>query len=91
MCRSIKKLRDRDERAGDTEIWEAALQFVRKISGYRVPSSANQEAFDNAVEEIADASRHLLDKLVHRDAGVPPHRVGPSGSPEVPGARSGRR
>jgi hypothetical protein len=64
MCRSIKTLRRADEPATDDEIHAAALQFVRKISGYRQPSRANQEVFDAAVEEIATVSRALLDSLV---------------------------
>ena len=63
MCRSIKTLRRPDEAATDDEIQAAALQFVRKVSGYRAPSKANTEAFDAAVEEIALASRRLLDSL----------------------------
>ena len=46
------------------EIQEAALQFVRKISGYRVPSKANEEAFDQAVQDIAEVSSRLLESLV---------------------------
>ena len=61
MCRSIKKLRREDDPATDEEIREAALQFVRKVSGYRVPAKRNAVAFDSAVEEIASASRRLLD------------------------------
>jgi hypothetical protein len=60
MCRSIKTLRRPDEPATDEEIRAAALQFVRKVSGYRQPSRANAEAFDAAVEEIAESSRRLL-------------------------------
>lgn len=60
MCRSIVRLRDRDEIAEDEEIRAAALQFVRKISGYRAPARRNEEAFDAAVEEISAASRRLL-------------------------------
>jgi hypothetical protein len=56
MCRSIKTLRRAAEPATDDEIRAAALQFVRKVSGYRDPSRLNREAFDNAVEEIASAS-----------------------------------
>lgn len=63
MCRSIKTLRIHDERVTDEEIEAAALQFVRKISGFRHPSKANQEVFDRAVHEIAHASQHLLDNL----------------------------
>ena len=63
MCRSIKTLRRADEPATDDEIHAAALQFVRKVSGYRQPSQRNTEAFDSAVGEIADASRRLLEAL----------------------------
>jgi hypothetical protein len=63
MCRSIKVLRRPEQAATPDEIAQAALQFVRKISGYHKPSKANQEAFDNAVREIADASQRLLDKV----------------------------
>ncbi len=63
MCRSIKTLRRTSEPASDEEIAAAALQFVRKVSGYRKPSRANEEAFDGAVDEIAAASRRLLDSL----------------------------
>lgn len=62
MCRSIKKLRG-EETVTEEEVKEAALQFVRKISGYRVPSKANAEAFERAVSEIGEASRRLLDGL----------------------------
>jgi hypothetical protein len=64
MCRSIKVLRAGEVPASDEEIHAAALQFVRKVSGYRKPSIANQEAFDEAVDEIAEASRRLLGSLV---------------------------
>ena len=64
MCRSIKVLRKPGApRASAEELNAAALQFVRKISGYRQPSQANQEVFDLAVAEVADASRRLLDSL----------------------------
>jgi hypothetical protein len=63
MCRSIKTLRRADEPATEEEISAAALQFVRKVSGYRQPSQRNAEAFDAAVDEIAEASRRLLDAL----------------------------
>ena len=63
MCRSIKKLRNADRPATDEEIREAALQFVRKISGYRKPSKANEAVFDEAVEDIAVVSRRMLDSL----------------------------
>lgn len=63
MCRSIITLRRPDQYPTDDEVHAAALQFVRKISGYRVPSKKNEEAFNDAVEEIAHASRHLLDAV----------------------------
>lgn len=59
MCRSIKQLR-RPEPADENEIREAARQFVRKVSGYRAPSKRNAEAFDLAVDEVADSTRRLL-------------------------------
>ncbi len=66
MCRSIKTLRRPDAPATDDELHAAALQFVRKISGYRRPSRANEQAFNQAVNEIALTSRALLDTLVTR-------------------------
>jgi len=63
MCRSIKQLRQPQQPATETEIHAAALQFVRKVSGYRAPSRANQAAFDAAVEAIAAATRDLLEQL----------------------------
>lgn len=66
MCRSIKTLRDAETPATDEEVEAAALQFVRKISGFRKPSKANQAAFDRAVEQIAADSKELLDSLVSR-------------------------
>ena len=63
MCRSIKQLRRTDEAATEEEIQAAALQFVRKISGFRTPSRANEEAFNEAVSEIAAASQVLLDSV----------------------------
>jgi hypothetical protein len=60
MCRSIKTLRRPDEPATDEEIQAAALQFVRKVSGYRAPSRANTEAFERAVDEVSEASKRLL-------------------------------
>lgn len=63
MCRSIKVLRDGAEPAGDAEIDAAALQFVRKVSGYRQPSRANAAAFNAAVADVADASRRLLEAV----------------------------
>ena len=63
MCRSIKQLRKRNEIATDEEVIAAALQFVRKISGYRQPSGKNEGAFSSAVDEIAFASRRLLEEI----------------------------
>ena len=66
MCRSIKLLRAADVTPSDSDIRAAALQFVRKISGYRHPSQANLDAFETAVEEIAAASGKLLASLKHQ-------------------------
>lgn len=66
MCRSIKTLRNPEMVITDEEIEAAALQFVRKISGYRKPSRANERAFDQAVREVSRSSRRLLDGLVVR-------------------------
>jgi hypothetical protein len=63
MCRSIKTLRRPAEPATDEEIRAAALQFVRKVSGFRQPSTRNTAAFDAAVDEVEDACRKLLDSL----------------------------
>jgi hypothetical protein len=63
MCRSIKRLREGTVPASEQEIREAALQFVRKISGYRVPAKHNERVFDAAVDEIATASERLLTSL----------------------------
>jgi len=68
MCRSIKPLRMPDRKATDQEISEAALQYVRKVSGYRKPSRANQVAFDRAVNEIAQATEKLLSQLKTKQA-----------------------
>jgi hypothetical protein len=64
MCRSIKTLRRADQPATEQEISEAALQYVRKVSGYRAPAKRNADAFDTAVREITEASQKLLDSLV---------------------------
>ena len=63
MCRSIKVLRRKGETATTEEIRAAALQFVRKVSGYRAPSKANEEVFQAAVDEVAEASQRLLESL----------------------------
>jgi len=66
MCRSIKVLRKPGPQVTQEEVTAAALQFVRKISGYHKPSQANQVAFDKAVAEIAAASDRLLASLSQR-------------------------
>lgn len=63
MCRSIKPLRNMDHPVTEQEIQEAALQYIRKVSGYRKPSKANQDAFDAAIAEVADATRKMLGTL----------------------------
>jgi hypothetical protein len=63
MCRSIKTLRRVDQPATPEEIQAAALQYVRKLSGYRAPSRKNARAFDAAVAEVAAATGRLLDAL----------------------------
>ena len=66
MCRSIKTLRGADPPADADDAHAAALQFVRKISGYRAPSKANQSAFDAAVQEVTAATTRLLEGLQQR-------------------------
>ena len=63
MCRSIKVLRKPGQSATAEELDGAALQFVRKISGFRKPSQANQQAFERAVREISASSERLLKAL----------------------------
>lgn len=63
MCRSIKQLRNSEIPATEEEIRSAALQFVRKVSGYRKPSKANEAAFEMAVEEVAKATEKLINSL----------------------------
>ncbi|HSM38041.1 MAG TPA: DUF2277 domain-containing protein [Candidatus Limnocylindrales bacterium] len=63
MCRSIKTLRTLDVPAGEDDVRAAALQYVRKVSGYRKPSPANEPAFNAAVAEVAAASQRLLDAV----------------------------
>jgi hypothetical protein len=63
MCRSIKQLRRSDEAATTGEIEAAALQFIRKVSGYRAPSARNADAFDAAVRDVTASSRRLLESL----------------------------
>ncbi len=68
MCRSIKTLRRDDAPPTDEEIQAAALQFVRKISGYRKPSLMNEQVFNAAVDDIAAVSRDMLASLKTRAA-----------------------
>jgi len=63
MCRSIKQLRNSEIPATEEEIRAAALQFVRKVSGYRKPSKVNEAAFERAVEEVAESTRKLISSL----------------------------
>jgi len=64
MCRNIRTLHNFDPPAHNEEIYAAALQYVRKVSGSTKPSKANAEAFDRAVDEIAHVTAHLLEDLV---------------------------
>ena len=66
MCRSIKRLREGEVPAGEDEIREAALQYVRKVSGFRAPSKRHEEAFNAAVDDVAEASRRLLESVTAR-------------------------
>ena len=63
MCRNIRPLFNFEPPAGDEEIRASALQFVRKLSGFAMPSHANAEAFERAVDEVADAARKLIASL----------------------------
>ncbi|MEQ1806458.1 MAG: DUF2277 domain-containing protein [Burkholderiaceae bacterium] len=64
MCRNIKTLFNFEPAATELEIRDASLQFVRKLSGFNVPSKANAQAFDRAVDEVAAAARTLIASLV---------------------------
>ncbi|HWO77565.1 MAG TPA: DUF2277 domain-containing protein [Bacillus sp. (in: firmicutes)] len=63
MCRNIRTLFNFDPKATDQEIDAAALQYVRKISGFQKPSKANEEAFNRAIQEVAIATKKLLESL----------------------------
>lgn len=63
MCRSIKRLRGPDGVAGDEAVREAALQYVRKVSGFRAPSRRNADAFERAVAEVVGTTRRLLEAV----------------------------
>ncbi len=64
MCRNIRALHNFEPAATEDEVHDAALQYVRKISGFTKPSQANAEAFERAVEEVAQVSAKLLSELV---------------------------
>ena len=66
MCRNIRKLRQPDQLPTEQEVKDAALQFVRKVSGYRKPSRVNERAFDDAVNDIAAVTRQLFENLEAR-------------------------
>jgi hypothetical protein len=68
MCRNIKRLRRPDEEPTEQELHDAALQFVRKISGFNTPSRANETAFNDAVQEVAAAGDKLFRSLQVRGA-----------------------
>jgi len=82
MCRSIQTLYNLEPPATDDEVRAASLQFVRKLSGYRKPSRANEAAFERAVEDIARAASELLEAL---------ETAGPARSRELARARALRR
>ena len=63
MCRNIKTLFNFDPPASEEEIRAASLQFVRKLSGFHKPSQANEPAFNQAIDQVADAARRLIDSL----------------------------
>ena len=80
MCRSIKVLRRAGQTVTGEELNAAALQFVRKISGFHKPSKANQAVFDRGVEEVAAASQRLLEALGESKSGF--RGTGPRGHPD---------
>ena len=82
MCRNIRTLFNFEPPATDAEIRDAALQFVRKLSGFTRPSKANEAAFERAVEEVADAARRLVDSL---------HTASPPRDREVEAAKARAR
>lgn len=88
MCRSIKTLREPyAEQVTSEDVRAAALQYVRKISGFRAPAAHNAEAFNTAVEAVAQATAHLLDRLEVRAA---PARGGASSGAAAGQSRSSR-
>ena len=70
MCRSIQTLRRVEPAPTQAEIQAAALQYVRKISGYRKPSRANQAVFEHAVQQVTEATQALLDGLVGKEGSA---------------------
>jgi hypothetical protein len=92
MCRNIKTLFNFEPPASELEIRDASLQFVRKLSGFTVPSKANQAAFDEAVEQVAAAARTLIGALVThappRDRAVETERAKARSAARFGGERS---
>src|SRR5829696_6117753 len=90
MCRSIKTLHNFAPPASDDEIRAASLQFVRKLSGFAKPSTANEPAFDRAVDQVTRAARELLDALVSnappRDRAVEAARARAASARRFPAA-----
>lgn len=83
MCRSIKTLREPyTEHVTDADVRAAALQYVRKVSGFRAPAAHNAEAFDRAVDTVAAATQSLLEHLEVRGASVRSGLPGPR--PDAP-------
>ena len=70
MCRNIKRLRRPEGAPTDQELHDAALQFVRKISGFNKPSQANEVVFNEAIDDVASAARKLFDSLHVRERVV---------------------
>ena len=93
MCRNIRTLFNFEPPATELEIRDAALQFVRKLSGFNVPSKANAAAFDRAVVEVAASARMLIGSLVTtaepRDRAVEAERARARSAARFGGARSG--
>jgi hypothetical protein len=73
MCRNIKRLRRPNEAPTDQELHDAALQFIRKISGFNAPSKVNEAAFNRAVDDVTAAGRELFDSLHTRATAEAAH------------------
>lgn len=80
MCRSIKQLRGAEPEATQEEIAAAALQYVRKVTGFRTPSCANREAFDRAVAEIAATTSRVLEELTAQGPKIAGKSEGTAGT-----------